>query len=300
MLAQKYFAQILALKPDIERFISARRRRKRVRTSDAEDELQEALTEIMRSVPQYRAELGEFRPWAFGVALNVHRRFSRNRTRQAECFSDQPVNADEHEAHEPSPERCAQVQQARDHIENATRGMQPSQYVALYLFVVDDKSHDEIAEELGISKSASKQIVFRARAYLKQQGLDEQTFFSAPPVFVEFGASRENSPPFWRNHYDSVFRAGHLASLLAVMTLASPVKPVAFARAWLSGHLSNDIAAAAAPPPSIPDEPVQHRAEIPLMFVPAQTIPTRRADKPSSTKLNIPAGNVILLPRKTR
>ena len=223
----------------------------------------------------------------------------RNRTRQTECFSEQPLNADAYEAHEPSPERCAQVQQARDHIESATRGMQPNQYVALYLFVVDDKSHEEIAEELGISQPASKQLVFRARAYLKQQGLDEKTFFSSPPVFVEFCASGENSPPFWGNHYDSVFRAGHLASLLAVMTLASPVKPIAFARAWLSSHLPN-ATVAADPPPAIPDKPAQHRAELPPVFVSAQPIPTPRADKPSSTQLNIPAGNVTLLPRKTR
>ena len=261
VLAPEFSAQILSLRPDIARFIGARRRRKRVVTPDAEDEVQEALTEIVRSVPNYRAELGEFRPWAFGIALNVHRRFSRNRKHQEDCFSDQDIDADAHEAQDPSPERSLQVREARGHVERANRHMPNAQYAALYLLVVEGHSHAEIGKELGITESASKQLVHRARGYLAKRGLNEETFFSAAPVVVEIEPRNGEGSAFWREMYDWSLRLGHVVALFAALALAGPVKPLALAKAWLSGFVREHVVALDQPPldpdkpTSIPDDP---------------------------------------------
>lgn len=234
MPAPDVSAEIVSLRPDITRFLCARRRRRHVLAPDAEDEVQEALVEIMRSVPQYRAELGAFRPWAFGIALNVHRRFARNRKRMRDYFAEQDASVEEHEAHEPSPERRMQINDARRHLERVNRDMPEAQLAALYLHVFEGRSHAEIANELGITEQASKQLVYRARAYLAQQGLDEETFFSAPPVFIELRA-RENA--LWREIYDGCFRLGHVAVLLMALGFAGPHRPLAFAQAWIAGFV---------------------------------------------------------------
>jgi len=253
LLAPEVSAQILSIRPDVTRFIGARRRRKHVDTSDAEDEVQEALTEIVRSVPQYRPELGEFRPWALGIALNVHRRFSRNRTRQRGCFSEQEINADDHETPEPSPERRLQIQEARGHLASANRNMPEAQYAALYLHAIEGHSHAEIANELGITETASKQLVYRARTYLAQCGLNEKTFFSALPIGVESPPRNEASFALWREAYDWFFRLGHILVLLLALALAGPIKPLVVARAWLVGF-GREHKLVPEQPASVPDE----------------------------------------------
>ncbi len=237
MPAPDVSAEIVSLRPEITRFLCARRRRRHVLAPDAEDEVQEALVEIMRSVPQYRAELGAFRPWAFGIALNVHRRFARNRQRMQNCFAELDASVEEHAALEPSPERRMQINEARRLVERANRDMPEAQLAALYLHVFEGHSHAEIAVELGITEKASKQLVYRARAYLAQQGLDQETFFSAPPVFIELRARENEARAVWREIYDACFRLGHVAVLLMALGFAGPHRPLAFAQAWIAGFV---------------------------------------------------------------
>jgi len=299
--------QIVSLQPDLSRFIHTRRRQTCVYTPDAEDEVQEVLTEIVRSVPHYRSELGEFRPWAFGIAIHVHLRFARLQKRQNDLFSDYPPNADDHEAPDPSPERWAQIRQARINIERVTRGMNLKQYIALYLIVFEGQSHEEIANEMGISVSLSKQLVHRAREYLAKHGIDEETFFSTPPLKLEIRQDKRERSAFWRKHYDWIFHLGNAVSLLGALTFAAPVKPIKFARAWLSDHLSHftaHITTDVGKPAFRSDEPV-HTLDVASAFVAEQghkevIAPVRHLDKRSSTKVRVTVEGVTLLPRKTR
>lgn len=303
MLAPEYSKQIVSLQPDLSRFIHSRRRQTCVYIPDAEDEVQEVLTEIMRSVPHYRSELGEFRPWAFGIAIHVHLRFARLQKRQNEWFSEYPPNVDDHEAPDPSPERWAQIRQAQADIESVTRGMNPRQCIALYLFVFEGHSHDDIANEMNISVSVSKQLVHRAREFLAEHGLDEETFFSMPPLKVEIREDERERSVFWRKHYDWIFRVGHALSLFGALTFAAPVKPIEFAQAWLSDHLSH-ITADVGKPAFSSDEPAHSFDVVPVVVAEQarKTViaPVRHLDKRSSTKMQVTVEGVTLLPRKTR
>ncbi len=307
MLAPEYSKQIVSLQPDLSRFIHTRRRQTCVHTPEAEDEVQEVLTEIMRSVPHYRSELGEFRAWAFGIAINVHRKFARYQKRHNNRFSEDLLNADEHEAPGPSPERWTQIRQARVDIEHVTRGMNPKQYIALYLIVFEGQSHEEIASEMNISVSSSKQLVHRAREYLAKHGIDEETFFSMPPLKVEIRQDERERSVFLRKHYDWFFRVGNAVSLLGALTFAAPVKPIEFARAWLSAHLSHitaHITADVGKPAFSSDEPA-HSFDVAPAFVAERghkevIAPIRHLDKRSSAKVRVTVEGVTLLPRKTR
>ncbi|HRI68992.1 MAG TPA: sigma-70 family RNA polymerase sigma factor [Polyangium sp.] len=252
MLAPEDSARILLLRPDITRFICARRRRKRVETPDVEDEVQEALTEIMCSVSHYRAELGSFRPWVFGIVLNVHCRFARNRKRHRDCFSDQEIDTDQYAAPDPSPERRMQIKEARGHLEHVNRDMPEAQYAALYLRVVEGHSHAKIGDELGISEHASKQLVHRARRYLAKRGLNEEAFFTSLPVVTEL--SIDDRRASWRETYDWCFRLGHALALFMALTLAAPIEPLAVAKARLTAFVQEHVVVQDQPA-LVPDEP---------------------------------------------
>ncbi len=108
--------------------------------------------------------------------------------------------------------------------------MNPRQSIALYLFVFEGHSHDEIANEMGISVSVSKELVHRAREYLAKHGIDEETFFSMPPLEVEIRQEQRERSVFWRKHYDWFFRVGNAVSLLVALGKAddSAVRVVPF------------------------------------------------------------------------
>jgi RNA polymerase sigma factor (sigma-70 family) len=301
VLAPEFSAQIVTLRPDIAGFIHGRRRKRHVRTPDFEDELQEALTEIVRSVPQYRNELGEFRPWAFGIALNVHRRFARNRRREGDCFSEYELNADHYEAPGPSPERCAQIQQARGRVEHATHGMPTDQHAALYLHVYEGLSHEDVARELHISVSYSKKLVQRAREYLAKLGMDEKTFFSTHPPLVEMDVQSDEPSQFWRMGYDWVFRAGNVASLLAVMMLAGLIKPSERPVLWFT--LPNPafaVTSNAPTPAEVMPSPQTATISAPVFVPPNRPFTPSVAKASAPIRIDVkPPGKTLYL-RKTR
>lgn len=304
VLAPEFSIQLLALRPDLARFIHARRRHTRVFTPEADDEVQEVLAEIMQSLPHYRAELGEFRPWAFGIAINVHRRIARLQKRQNDWFSQAPLFADNHESQDPSPERWAQIHQARMHIDRVHRAMPPKQFVALYLFAVEEYSHPEIAAEFGITEAASKQLVHRAREYLDRHGMNETTFFSAPPLNLEIRMQSRPNASFWARHYDWTCRVGHGAVLLMAVTFATQGNPVEFAQARLRDYQAQISANFQGRMfTTNPSVPMVDEITPPIVIEEPRKKPPIAAnhlDKRPPEKVRVSVEGVTLLPRKTR
>ncbi len=295
MFAPGFSTQILALRPDIVRFLAARRRRCPIQ-ADIEDVAQETYAHILGSAELYRPELGELLPWALGIALNVFRRFARNERRYGNYFSAHCVSAAIAETTDPSPERRAQIQQARGRVTKAIQEMPAKQYLALYLHVVDGLAHIDVAAELRISQSLSKKLVQRAREYLAVHGLDEKTFFAVPPPMVELRARSEPRSSFWRECHDWAYRAGHFASLIAAAAAACavPGKTIAFARAGLN---VTEIVIVQADTTADPDDP-ERQTTTPKL--PSLVVPSRRADKPSSPKVWGKPQGLTFPPRKTR
>lgn len=57
---------------------------------------------------------------------------------------------------------------SHDEIINAIRGLSPAYRTVLNMFIVDGFTHEEIANQLGISIGASKSNLFKARQQLKK------------------------------------------------------------------------------------------------------------------------------------
>lgn len=155
----------------------------RVRRADVFDVAQEALTNIFAHVGSFRPERGKFEAWARGVAWNVIRRHLRHAKRHGNRFSEYHPNIDEYATHTPSPELCMQREQARYAISNAMETLTTQQASVVVLFDIDDLSHQEIGNDLGISEAASHTCHKRAHKRLAKC-LDRELLSVMPPFLT--------------------------------------------------------------------------------------------------------------------
>lgn len=130
---------------------------------DAEDVLQEGFIKIYRDLHQYNPERGALHAWMRRVMLNTalqHLRVKKHLISplEIENFADlHPVNDDVF-SDMTAKELTALIQQL------------PTGYrVVFNMYVVEGYSHQEIAEELGISVNTSKSQLFKAKAMLRKQ-----------------------------------------------------------------------------------------------------------------------------------
>jgi RNA polymerase sigma factor (sigma-70 family) len=191
----------------------------RVRGPDVSDVVQEALITIFRSVDTFQPEKGDFEAWARGVSRNVIRRHRRCAKRYDARFSEYHSNVDEYPTHAPSPERCAQQKQARNSILNALEALTTQQACIVVSFDVDDMSHAEIGNDLGISEAASHVCHKRAHKCLAKC-LDRELLSVMPPSLTSCDEpfSSKESRFQWseRSHYASQILAAVIALLFVV------------------------------------------------------------------------------------
>jgi len=199
----------------ITNYVTAICRAYRVRRADVFDVAQEALTKIFANVDSFRPEKGStFDAWARGVALNVVRRHARHARRYGTRFSEYHPQIDDYATHAPSPEQCAQRKEARCAISNAMANLTANQASAVVFFDIDDMSHIEIGNDLGISEAASHKCHKRGREKLAQC-LDRELLSVMPPVLtycenpVSFNAKDSRWPE--TSHYIVQIAAAFLA-----------------------------------------------------------------------------------------
>jgi len=126
----------------------------------AADVAQEVWVQIFRALSGYRGE-AQFGTWAHRIAvnrtLNALRRTRRLAKLEAEIEDDVATV-------EPEGERML----LRQTIEAATAQLAPGARTVFVLHDVEGYTHEEIAEELGITAGGSKSQLFKARAKLRK------------------------------------------------------------------------------------------------------------------------------------
>ncbi len=134
---------------------------------DARDVVQEAYLRAFRGLQRFRGD-ARFTTWMYRITANCASTLlgRRRRSRHEELTDDLPA-ADEHPGVD--PEARADQAALRDRLQDALRGLPPKLRAVVVLRDIYDLPHEAIADELGISESAAKVRLHRARRKLRDQ-----------------------------------------------------------------------------------------------------------------------------------
>lgn len=133
---------------------------------DAADVVQDAYLRAYRGLRKFRGDAA-FGTWMYRITANCASSHltRRGRSRHEHLDADAPV-ADERP--EVDPEMMAAVALERDRVSSAVMELAPRLRAVVVLRDVYDLPHDEIAEALGISETAAKVRLHRARKKLRE------------------------------------------------------------------------------------------------------------------------------------
>lgn len=138
--------------------------------SESEDIAQQVFLRIWRNAKRYRPD-AKFTTYLYTITRNLVFNETRRKSRKKE------VSSDEREEHsnqlvEASPDRQpdAELLQAelQDAVDKAIAGLPEAQRMAVVLRRYEQLSYEEIADVLGLSVSAVKSLLFRARTSLRE------------------------------------------------------------------------------------------------------------------------------------
>jgi len=141
--------------------------------TEAEDLVQNTFVQVWKSAKRYRVS-AKFSTWLYTIArnlaLNELRRRGRHRAESLDAphpdFEELPLHQVEDEETLNPPQQLAR-EELFAKVEEAIRDLPENQRTALLLCREEDVSYEEIAEILGVSLSATKSIIHRARAVLR-------------------------------------------------------------------------------------------------------------------------------------
>jgi RNA polymerase sigma factor (sigma-70 family) len=131
---------------------------------DAEEVLQEAFLEVVRSISRFRAE-GSFEGWVRRITASkaLMRLRKRGRSREMPFDADDAAEA----ADEPSRPAAHETLQRRLDLETALGRLPDATRLVVWLHDVEGYTHDEIARAVGKTASYSKSQLSRAHARLR-------------------------------------------------------------------------------------------------------------------------------------
>ncbi|MGQ0742939.1 MAG: RNA polymerase sigma factor [Acidimicrobiales bacterium] len=134
---------------------------------DARDVTQEAYLRAFRSLRRFRGD-ARFSTWMYRITANcASSHMSRRSRRRHEELIDDEAPADERP--EVNPEMMAEVGSLRDQVNAALAELPPALRAVVVLRDVYDLPHGAIATELGISETAAKVRLHRARRKLRER-----------------------------------------------------------------------------------------------------------------------------------
>ena len=126
----------------------------------AADIAQEVWIQIFRALPSYRGD-SQFGTWAHRIAVNR----TLNALRKTRRLANLEVEVNEDSASfEPDTDRSFIAAS----IEEAAAKLSPGARAVFMLHDVEGYTHEEIAQELGITTGGSKSQLFKARAKLRK------------------------------------------------------------------------------------------------------------------------------------
>lgn len=138
--------------------------------SDAEDISQQVFLRIWRNARRYRPE-ARFTTYLFTITRNLVFNETRRRRRKKEVSADEREENPHHQIQD-SPDRRpdAELLQAelQAAVDAAIAALPESQRMAVVLRRYEQLSYEEIAGVLGLSTSAVKSLLFRARSALRE------------------------------------------------------------------------------------------------------------------------------------
>jgi RNA polymerase sigma-70 factor (ECF subfamily) len=134
---------------------------------DARDVVQEAYLRAYRSIKKFRGD-AQFTTWLYRITANcANTALSKRNRHRHEDIDDQLGLFDERP--EINPEERADASLLRDRVSTALAHLPPKLRAVVVLRDVYDLPHEQIAEELGISETAAKVRLHRARKQLRER-----------------------------------------------------------------------------------------------------------------------------------
>lgn len=134
---------------------------------DARDVVQDAYLRAYRSLGRFRGD-AQFTTWLYRITANCASTHLGRRRRHRHDELDEEVDVPDLKP-EHDPQVAADGSLLRAQLEAAIAELPPRLRAVVVLRDVYDLSHAEIAEELGISESAAKVRLHRARRRLRTQ-----------------------------------------------------------------------------------------------------------------------------------
>lgn len=140
---------------------------------EAEDVAQQVFIRVWKSAPRYEPT-AKFTTWLFKITrnlvLNELRRRGRHRTQSLDGSEDDehgPIQAADAGAKPPDVAMLDDEMQVA--IQRAIESLPEAQRLAIVLRRYDEFSYEEIGEIMGLSVSAVKSVLFRARTELREK-----------------------------------------------------------------------------------------------------------------------------------
>ena len=154
---------------------------------DAEDVAHNALLKAAEHSGEFRGE-ASMRTWLHTIVTNECRMLRRRKTSLSldEDGSAPGLGNDELPGNEPDPTYQAEEGELRHQALSTLQDMPDHYRTALFLQLALRKSTEEIAEALGKSVPATKSILYRARASMRQ-GVATYMDRDVPPIDVAEG-----------------------------------------------------------------------------------------------------------------
>jgi RNA polymerase sigma-70 factor (ECF subfamily) len=134
---------------------------------DASDVVQESYLRAYRGLPRFRGD-AQFSTWLYRITANCAATHLGRRTRRrTEALPDDASLVDADPERDPSARADATL--LRERLEGALEQLPPKLRAVVVLRDVYDLPHEAIAAELGISESAAKVRLHRARRQLRDR-----------------------------------------------------------------------------------------------------------------------------------
>lgn len=133
---------------------------------DAEDIAQDVLFKAYRGLPGFEGR-ASFRTWLNQIAINTCKNELRMRSRRPAVVEQELGDLEEQKVLVEGLDQHWQGMTGREELAQALEMLHPDQLTALQLRDLETRSYAEVAQVLGISQSAAKMRVQRARLALR-------------------------------------------------------------------------------------------------------------------------------------
>lgn len=130
---------------------------------DARDVLQDAYLRVYRSLKKFRGD-AQFSTWMYRIVANTAYTYMRKRQKHR---AERLDGIEEPESESVRPEDASTNTDLRERLKQCLLALPPDQRVVVVMKDIYDLPHEDIAKELGISVTAAKVRLHRARKRLR-------------------------------------------------------------------------------------------------------------------------------------